>query len=365
MTSARQVPATINVDRGTSSVHLSEYAQFEHELDGSQPFVRVIRIEASCAPVDLLPADSHIERCITTETSVTVLARLPGATVHLQASPRATMVHVSAATHQRADEVADAFRRASPEPASGTTPVRIWHHNRDCSPTSADRNIEAPLWEDISTNYPPSARQSVDALAKLVRPVGAGKLVLWHGPPGTGKTTALRALMRRWASWCQPQYIADPEVFFAEPGYMTHVLTTAPVARVGPSLTRPGQPEALWRLIVAEDSDEYLRATARRDAGAALGRLLNLADGILGQGMNILLLLTTNEETSRLHPALVRPGRCLAAVEFPEFDSHQAGQWLGESVDHAMTLAELLEQRGDIGQLGRSQRRLDSVGQYL
>lgn len=69
---------------------------------------------------------------------------------------------------------------------------------------------------------------------------------------------------------------------------------------------------AKWQLLVAEDSDEFLRVSARRESGAALGRLLNLSDGILGQGSNTLILLTTNERLDRLHPALIRPGRCLA-----------------------------------------------------
>ncbi len=117
--------------------------------------------------------------------------------------------------------------------------------------------------------------------------------------------------------------------------------------------------------MVAEDSDEYLRASARRDAGAALGRLLNLADGILGQGMNVLVLLTTNEETSRLHPALIRPGRCLAAVEFPPFDAAHAGEWLGGHVEQPMTLAELLERRGDLRRVGVAGASSERIGQYL
>lgn len=171
--------------------------------------------------------------------------------------------------------------------------------------------------------------------------------------------------MRSWSPWCQPQYVADPEKFFSEPAYMTEVLTTPPTAAAGPSLSSAGQPEAMWRLIVAEDSDEYLRATARRDAGAALGRLLNLADGILGQGMNVLFLLTTNEETSRLHPALVRPGRCLAAIQFPQFEEQQAARWAGRPVGRSMTLAELLELRGDLARLGDNDHNHDGIGQYL
>lgn len=103
---------------------------------------------------------------------------------------------------------------------------------------------------------------SLDALTALESPIGAGKIILWHGPPGTGKTRALRARMRAWSMWCQQQYIADPKKFFAEPAYMTQVLTNVPVAKVGPSLTRAAEPESVWRLVVAEDSDEYLRARA-------------------------------------------------------------------------------------------------------
>lgn len=117
--------------------------------------------------------------------------------------------------------------------------------------------------------------------------------------------------------------------------------------------------------MIAEDTDEYLRASARRDAGAALGRLLNLADGILGQGMNVLILLTTNEETARLHPALIRPGRCLAAVEFSPFDVREGSAWLNAPVEVPVTLAELLEKRGDLSRLGTGIPMLPATGQYL
>lgn len=81
--------------------------------------------------------------------------------------------------------------------------------------------------------------------------------------------------------------------------------------------------------------------------------------------MNVLLLLTTNEETSRLHPAFVRPRRCLAAVEFPAFDADEASAWPGSSIDESLILAELLEPHGDLTRFGIAAQRSETVGQYL
>jgi hypothetical protein len=69
-------------------------------------------------------------------------------------------------------------------------------------------------------------------------------------------------------------------------------------------------------------------ASARADIGQGLSRILNLTDGLLGQGQRCLLLVTTNEPVGRLHPALRRPGRCWAEVEFAPFRAREAAAWL-------------------------------------
>jgi hypothetical protein len=53
-------------------------------------------------------------------------------------------------------------------------------------------------------------------------------------------------------------------------------------------------------------------ADAKEQAGQGLSRFLNVVDSIIGQGLRVLILVTTNEPLRRLHPAVSRPGRCAA-----------------------------------------------------
>lgn len=48
-----------------------------------------------------------------------------------------------------------------------------------------------------------------------------------------------------------------------------------------------------------------------------------------------------NGRISRLHPAVVRPGRCLAQIEVGPLGPAEAAQWLGRPIGREATLAEL------------------------
>jgi hypothetical protein len=221
--------------------------------------------------------------------------------------------------------------------------MRFWSF-ADGSGEMSTRRMETPAWEDVAGNY---ARRTASGLAGLMTSEDlssrAGRLILWHGVPGTGKTTAVRALSRAWSDWCRPHYVMDPERLFAEPQYLLQL------AGVG------DDEDERWRLVIAEDCDEYLRADAKERAGASLGRLLNLCDGILGHGLRVLVLLTTNEDVGRLHPAITRPGRCLNEVEFEPLSPAEARTWLGSDAvapEGPATLAQLFalrEQRACTG----------------
>src|SRR5262249_12818084 len=116
-------------------------------------------------------------------------------------------------------------------------------------------------------------------------------------------------------------------------------------------LRRERHDPARWRLLVLEDCDEIVSVTAKAASGQALSRVLNLTDGLPGQGLHLLLAITTNEKLSALHPAVTRPGRCLAEIEIGCLPPSEAREWLGRSASMpaaGLTLAELYEQRGDL-----------------
>lgn len=365
----RPVASTFTLDQHADASDILVIAFRSMQSQGREPFVHTATIGQPVALASLLPSDATVERCVTTDTTVAAVARCPRGSMLILVGPSRASVEVSATSDAAAEGLlAEAMAQVPVVSTAGTVPLRTWLMSPRGDAYPADRDIEVPVWADIARNYPAAVGAQLDQLMHADPPTGSARLLLWHGDPGTGKTTAVRALLEAWAPWCHAQYIADPERLFMEPGYITDVLTHSASSDFGPTLGEAAETDSMWRLIIAEDCDEYLRASARHDAGAGLGRLLNLSDGLLGQGYRVLILLTTNEELHRLHPALVRPGRCLARVEFRPFSPAEARQWLPEGIDSTdgeVTLADLFERTGAVQRIGTLPDAMVPTGVYL
>jgi energy-coupling factor transporter ATP-binding protein EcfA2 len=206
-------------------------------------------------------------------------------------------------------------------------------------------------WEKIRVNYPVSTRASLDVLSGLSRTKSStdGRIILFHGPPGTGKTYAIRALLTLWKAWASAALILDPEVMLATPAYPMKIMER--------DITKS------TRLLVIEDADEIVEKNGTR--GSGLSRLLNLTDGLNGATQDLVVLLTTNSHPGALDTALTRPGRCLATVAFDRFPTLEANERLGTfgPTENSMTLAGIYQQLGETTLL--ASERPVMTGQYL
>lgn len=251
------------------------------------------------------------------------------------------------------DTALERLREALPAPDPTSThevTVTFWTYGPH-GPMPTWRSIAVPSWEDIRGNYSALPQAELETLMTGFRPAHGGQLILWHGRAGTGKTFALRALAWEWREWCDFHYIVDPDTFFGQHAdYLMSVLLQPEYTAMtmpsphgfistmqfeGPGIEEHAEDDSEreaknWRVLILEDTGELLTTDARVVIGQGLSRFLNVVDGLIGQGLRVLVLVTTNEEIRKLHPAVSRPGRSAANIEFLPLSEEESTVWLRE-----------------------------------
>ncbi len=337
---ARVVPLCLTFDDTDSAADLLDALVLTRFVEGSQPWAHTRRLDRVREDATLLPPGVTAARTAVVDGGLRAhLATGDGWTLRaIRWSSGDAEVCVTAASDELARSVlALAVDGAvpPPEPEDQRVEIGFWFLSGH-GPRRRARLIDATAWAQLRTNYTAATAIALDRLVGLDAEHLGGRILLLHGAPGTGKTTLLRCLAREWRAWCQLDFVIDPERLFAEPGYLTEVVIGA------------SDDEERWRLLLLEDCDELIRAGAKQSTGQSLSRLLNLTDGLLGQGRRVLVAITTNEDVARLHPAITRPGRCLAQIEVGPLTQAEALAWLGRDTGapaRGATLAELFALR--------------------
>lgn len=192
-------------------------------------------------------------------------------------------------------------------------------------------------------NYNPDALEGFDHVVQdLSSKTPGGRLAIFDGVPGTGKTYMIRGLLD---SVPDALFVLVPVNLvqeLASPGMISALLET-----------RRNKGDAATVFII-EDADECLGSRDATNVNA-VSALLNLGDGIIGAMMDIRIVCTTNLKNEELDEAVTRPGRMSAKVHVGALDKRTARKLYerltgkSASLSDGLTLAQVYNLARDDG----------------
>jgi len=162
----------------------------------------------------------------------------------------------------------------------------------------------------IPSNYRPEAvQQYKHVVDDLNKSDPCGRIVLLDGPPGTGKTHMVRALLNEVP---RATFILIPSNYIAQLGDPQFL-----------SVLMREQRKDCPLILILEDADEAL-VNRKEGNTSAISALLNFSDGIFGTLLDMRLICTTNVEIDNLDPAVTRDGRLCTRMEIGLLDTEMA-----------------------------------------
>jgi hypothetical protein len=169
-------------------------------------------------------------------------------------------------------------------------------------------------------------------------------LFLFHGTPGTGKSTYLRYLM----------HYTNKRVIFLPP-------------KIAGNLDSPNLVNILVEepnsILVIEDAENLLTSREKGNE-SSISMLLNLTDGLLGESLGIQVICTFNSSLVNIDKALLRKGRLKTLYEFKPLSILKSLALLkklgvtDKTVNEPMTLADIYNIREQHFEFAKPHRKI-------
>jgi len=157
---------------------------------------------------------------------------------------------------------------------------------------------------NIADNYNDDFLPIHDVILKRLRRDKDKGIVLLHGNPGTGKTSYIRYLIT----------LLRKEVIFLPPD-LAHSITGPGLMSV--MISNPNS------ILVIEDAENIVM-DRNADGNSPVSALLNVADGLLSDCLNIQIICSFNTDITKIDNALLRKGRLIAKYEFKALETEKA-----------------------------------------
>ena len=193
--------------------------------------------------------------------------------------------------------------------------------------------------EDVKTNglvcdvskmynddFVPVSRLVEDAL-----PADKAGLILFHGSPGTGKTSYIKNLITKFDNlsfiFLQNEFVNE----LLNPDFISFLLKNRNA------------------VLLIEDAEKVLTTREYSNENSVVSTILQLTDGLFSDYLNIKIICTFNTSIEKIDKALLRKGRMIAYYEFKPLVAEKASELLKsmelEPTEDEMTLADIFNYR--------------------
>lgn len=161
-------------------------------------------------------------------------------------------------------------------------------------------------------NYHPEVVQDFEyVMNEFRKKQPSGRIVILDGVVGTGKTSLIRSMF----SELDALFLIIPVA----------MLSSLDSPQFLPVLLDFKENSNKPIVLVVEDGDHILMAR-KTDNLSSLATLLNLSDGILGNLIDMRIVISTNATLKEIDEAVLRPGRLCRRINVPSLEYEQANR---------------------------------------